>query len=159
MSVNELVNLAAAMVGAFVKAGKVKPVLPEGRREEVVSTLTLLMADPDALETYAAALEDERRRGREVEMQLLGMSGIDIPDARIAAQGFAALSDDELADIALSPEAIHALREYLDDPETGCGAWLIDKILEVESARPDAEQRARRAQEIYDDLRARGLLG
>ena len=107
---------------------------------------------PDALDAYIATLEDERRRrGRDVELRLLGMAGLDIPDDQIATEGFGGLSDDHLADIALSPEAIHAIREYLDEAE--CGAWLIDKIIEVESARPEAAECARRAQEIFQGLR------
>ena len=51
-----------------------------------------------------------------------------------------------------------ALREYLDDPDTECGDWLIDKILEVELRGPDAEEQARRAEQIYQSLRNAGLL-
>ena len=163
-SVNETngdtyMSLIASLLHEFEASDRTKALLPSGRRGEVVATLTHVMADPEAFRAYVVALDGERRRrGREVERQLLAMGGLDIPDAHIAAQGFGGLSDDELADIALSPNARAALREYLDDPETECGAWLIDKILEVESARPDAEEQARRAEQIYQSLRSTGLL-
>ena len=49
MIVDELVDLAAAMIDAFVSGGKIKPVMPQGRREEVFSTLTRLMVDRSLL--------------------------------------------------------------------------------------------------------------
>jgi hypothetical protein len=154
------VSLIASLLHEFEASDRTKAILPSGRRAEVVSALTHLMADAEAFHTYVAALEGERRRrGREVERQLLGMDGLEIPDAHIAAEGFGGLSDDQLADIALAPNALRAIREYLDDPETEWGDWLTDKILEVESARPDAAERARRAQQIYQGLRNIGLLG
>src|SRR5256885_17040887 len=61
-AVVDLVVLAAALVEAFVRGGKVKPVLPEGRRDEVVAALTRLMLDTEARDAYAAALDAERRR-------------------------------------------------------------------------------------------------
>ena len=131
--------------------------LPSGRRGEVIATLTHVMADAEAFRAYVAVLEGERRRrGREVERQLLGMGGLDIPDAHIAVQGFGGLSEDELADIALSPNA-RRLREYLDDPETACGDWLIDQIIEVE-LRGRPRRNRRRAEQIYQSLRNAGLL-
>ena len=36
MIVDELVDLAAAMIDAFVSGGKIKPVMPQGRREEAL---------------------------------------------------------------------------------------------------------------------------
>jgi len=154
---NASAPLIASLLDAYVAAGRTRAVLPPNRRDEIIAVLTRLMADPDALDAYTATLEDERRRrGRDVELRLLGMAGLDIPGDQIATEGFGGLSDDHLADIALSPEAIHAIREHLDEAE--CGAWLIDKILEVESARPDAAERARRAQQIYQGLRNAGLL-
>ena len=67
MSTNQLVELATAMVDAFVQGGKVKPVLPEGRREDIVSTLAWLIAntwqgDDEALDAYIAALEAEQEK-------------------------------------------------------------------------------------------------
>jgi hypothetical protein len=152
-------SLIASLLHEFEASDRTKALLPSGRRGEVIATLTHVMADAEAFRAYVAALEGERRRrGREVERQLLGMGGLDIPDAHIAAEGFGGLSEDELADIALSPNALRALREYLDDPATACGDWLIDQIIEVESARPAAEEQARRAEQIYQSLRNAGLL-
>ena len=66
MSTNQLVELATAMVDAFVQGGKVKPVLPEGRREDIVSTLAWLIAntwqgDDEALEPTLPRLRPSRR--------------------------------------------------------------------------------------------------
>ena len=155
---NASAPLIASLLDAFMAAGRTRAVLPPNRRDEIIAVLTRLMADPDALDAYTATLEDERRRrGRDVELRLLGMAGLDIPGDQIATEGFGGLSDDHLADIALSPEAIHAIREHLDEAE--CGAWLIDKIIEVESARPEAAECARRAKEIFQGLRNIRLLG
>jgi hypothetical protein len=155
---NASAPLIASLLDAFMAAGRTRAVLPPNRRDEIIAVLARLMADPDALDAYTATLEDERRRrGRDVELRLLGMAGLDIPGDQIATEGFGGLSDDHLADIALSPEAIHAIREHLDEAE--CGAWLIDKIIEVESARPEAAECARRAKEIFQGLRNIRLLG
>jgi hypothetical protein len=152
--------LIASLMDSFETAGRIKAVLPEGGRVEVASLLTRLMADPDELGAYTTSLEAERRRrGPEVELTLIGMDGLDLPDARIAAEGFGGLSDDQLADIALSPEALRALKETLDDPQTEPGPWFIDAVLEAEAARPDAAEQARRAAEIYRHLEAADLLG
>src|SRR4051794_17299242 len=92
--------LVAALFDAFEASDRSKAVLPVGRRDELVRLLTGLMADPDRLDAYCAAVKAERRRrGPEVKIRLLGMDGLDIPDARIAADGFGGLSDDHLADI------------------------------------------------------------
>ncbi len=151
--------LIASLIDAFEASGRSKAVLPDGRRAEVASLLTRVMADPDALNAYTTSLEAaRRRRGPATEMKLLGMDGLDIPDARIAAEGFDGLSDDHLADIALSPETLQALKESLDDPATEPGAWFIDAVLEAEARRPDAAEQARRAVEGYRRLKAAGLL-
>jgi hypothetical protein len=116
------------------------------------------MADHDALEAYCSALEAERQR-RGLELELLTIDGLDIPDDRIAAEGFAGLSDDQLADIALSPEAIRAIEEHLDDTEVEVGPWYFDALRVVGDARPEAAENARRAVEVYERLRDAGLLG
>ena len=117
--------------------------------------LTSLMADPERLDAYVATLRIEQER-RGARVLLLQRDGLDIPDARIAAEGFGGLSDDHLADIALSPEALQALEDALDDPETEPGPWFIDAVLEAEAARPDAAEQARRAREIYPASQGRG---
>ena len=76
------------MVDAFVQGGKVKPVLPEGRREDIVSTLAWLIAntwqgDDEVLDAYIAALEAEQEK-QGVREPLLAQSGLEIPDEQIA---------------------------------------------------------------------------
>ena len=154
-------QLATDLVMAFIDLGKVKPVLPVGRRGEVIELLTRLMAARDFFEAYVAALEAELEH-REVRLLLLesGGAGLDIPDEQIAREGFGGLTDDQLADIAISPEALHAIRDYLDDPEAveGEGEWLIKEVIKVEAARPDDAENAERANRVYHGLRDAGLL-
>jgi hypothetical protein len=152
-------QLAAELIALAIRDGRAVAALPEGRRDEVITLMTRLMADPERLDGYCSALEAERRRrGPEVELKLIGMDGLDFPDGQIAAEGFVGLSDDQLADIALSPEALRALKETLDDPQTEPGPWFIDAVLEAEAARPDAAEQGRRAAEIYRRLRGEGTL-
>ncbi len=150
-------QFAEAMVESSIRDGQAVPAFPEGSREEVVSLLTGLMVDRERLDAYAASLRAEQER-RDVRLSMLQSDGLDIPDARIAAEGFGGLSDDHLADIALSPEAVEAIRDYLDDPATEPGAWFIDAVLEAEARRPDAAEQARRAVEIFRRLKDEGEL-
>ena len=92
-----------------------------------MALLTGLMADPERLDSYIAALKGEQER-RGVRLTLLQRDGADLPDERIAAEGFGGLADAQLADIALSPEALRALKDSLDDPETAPGPWLIEAV-------------------------------
>src|SRR3954453_2716061 len=105
--------LIAALLDAFEASGRVKAGLPPGRRDDVARLLEAVMADPERLDAYCAALVAERRRrGPEVEMRLLGMDCLEIPEKQIADHGFDRLADDQLADIALSPEGIEGILEY-----------------------------------------------
>jgi hypothetical protein len=117
------------------------------------------MADRDRFDAYITGLNSELEH-RDVRLHLLqnGGAGLDLPADAIAREGFGSLSDDQLADIALSPEAIEAIQEYLDDPETEEGDWLTNAISTVEKARPDAAERAEAARRVYDRLRNAGLL-
>src|SRR4051794_3889378 len=54
-------ELPQRLVDAFVTGGKVKPVLPEGRREEVLAVLTRLMVNSPLLDAFTTALDAERR--------------------------------------------------------------------------------------------------
>lgn len=110
----KLLELAATMVAAFAQGGEVKPVLPKGRREEVLSTLQWLMDDEEALRDYFQALDAEHER------QGVMHPHVEIPDeqiAQITADGFGGLSDDALAVFAMTPDR------------------LCDKIRKVERAR------------------------
>ncbi len=148
-------DLIRTLVSGFVAAGK--PVLPPSRRAEVVELLSRLMARPDLLLAYTAALEAEReRRGEAVEVRLLSMAALNIEDERIARDGFAGLSDDQLADLAISPEAVEALNEFLTDPEVAPGKWFYDAVTREEIQRPsDAEPINRLAPYLFVSQQAK----
>jgi hypothetical protein len=132
-----------------------KPVLPEGRREEVVALLTRLMANPDLLDAYAAELRAQRERlGPAAEQRLLGMAGPDIPGEEILHHGFAGLSDEVLADLAICPEALEALDQVHFRGEQAPGSWFFDALRRENAARPDTAERAKRADQVFAELRA-----
>jgi hypothetical protein len=152
-------RLSAELVETYVSGGKLRPLLPTGRRNEIVALLTGLMADRDRFDAYIAGLSSELEH-HHVRLHLLQKGGADLelPAEAIAREGFGSVSDDQLADIALSPEALEAIQEHLDDPETEEGEWLTKAISAVEKARPDAVERAEAARQVYDRLRNAGLL-
>ena len=136
--------LATGLVGAFVRGGKIKPVLPEGRRDEVVAALTRLLLDTEALDAYAAALDAERRR-QGVDLLLLDLPCLDLPDRQVAREGFARLSDDQLADLAIDPVALKVLhRSLVGDlgPEVEASDWWWEALGRGEQLRyPGLAQR------------------
>lgn len=151
-------RLARELVEAFVASSSGNPVLPAGGREEAIALLVDLLADRDRFDAYVAALRTEQRR-RGVSDLVLNRHGVDLDDDQLAAGAFKDFSDDQLADIAISPDALRGIRDFLDDPDSHAGSWYFDGILKVEAARPGADDRARRAREITDGLRNLGLLG
>ncbi len=153
----QLRELIVAVVAAFVAIGRTKAVLPEGRRNDVVDLLMFLMFDRDARSTYCEYLRAEQET-QGVRAVLIRRAGLDIPADVIASEGFARVSDDHLADIALSPEAVEAIEDHLDNEETDCGDWRIQGILAVAAIRPVDQERVRRAEEIYQEFKEKGLL-
>jgi hypothetical protein len=138
---------------SFAGSGMTKVMLPPGRRAEVAQLLTRLMASHELLGAYTAALKAERqRRGEAIEMRLLGMAGLDIEDERIAREGFGWLTDDQLADLALCPEAVGALFEYFSDPQTEPGDWFYDAVTREEIPPLDDAVRARIVAPFLDAL-------
>jgi len=126
-----------------------RAVLPSGVRVTVVHLLTRLMANADLRSEFCFALETERaRRGDRVEQRLLSHSGLDIREEEIAARGFVGLTDDELADIARSPEAILALADFMEDPDTELGAWYVDALTRDVALRPRSPDTVRRSKEL-----------
>jgi len=104
-------------------------VLTTGERAEVVSLLTRLVADPDRFNNYLLALRAARKEaGPEVELRLL-TSGTDVPWEQIAAGGFTGQSDEVLADLATSPEALEAFLECHMTDDGEMGPWYYDAIL------------------------------
>jgi hypothetical protein len=124
----DLGSFAAALVDAFI-AGRRKPVLPVGRRDEYVALLTRLMASEELLSAYCEAIDAERK-SRRVDRMLLELRGEEIPDKEVAANGFVNLTDDQLADFALSSSALQAIAEHLyRDPDLQPGEWLTNAVL------------------------------
>ena len=122
------------LFAAFRATGK--PVLPEGRREEVVRLLTRVVTEPDVYDAYTAALRAGRERlGPEGKRELLTASGPEVPWERIRAEGFAGLSDDVLADLATSPEALQVLDESQFGGEGEIGKWFFDAVLQTPERR------------------------
>ena len=115
MSIDELVSLAKAMVDAFIKDGGVKAVMPEGRRNEVASTLPLLMFDKNALEVYSHALTDEQeRRGVWFDVPSRALPAIsESLFKQIALNGFDFLSPEQLACIAVSALGLLVVRDSI----------------------------------------------
>lgn len=117
-------ELVAALFDAFEQAGVLA--VPAGRRVAVVELLTRVMTDPHLFAAYTEWLEVERdRRGLTSRMHALDCP--DIPEDRIVAEGFVNLSDDVLADLALSPEALYALEDgfYGVESEVEPGEWFF----------------------------------
>jgi hypothetical protein len=127
--------LLGELFDAFESAGR--PAMPAARRPAVVALLTRVMADPQLFFAYTDRLADERRR-RGIEIRLLSVKDEDIPAEQIFTEGFTAVADDILADIALSPEALQALADCLYDPEADIrlGSWFLDPVPSRSSPPP-----------------------
>jgi hypothetical protein len=139
----------ADLIQAYAISGGGRPVLPAGRRYDAIALLTGLLAARDRFEDYLSSLEPELEH-HGIRLRLLEAPDLAIPDERIAREGFGNLPDENLADIALSPEALQAIREYLDDPEHEVGTWLIEAVLADERSRPpdpEGDERVLRALE------------
>jgi hypothetical protein len=139
----DLASLADELVRAFVVSGKSKPVLPTGRREELVSALTQMMVDGETLDAFVGELE-RARTAHGVHLALFKQLTSDLPDEVIARGGFGVLSDEQLADIAIDPSALHALSDYLwceldpdsELPEPEWGDWWWKAVSSGEPAQP-----------------------
>jgi hypothetical protein len=70
--------------------------------------------------------------GAAIEMRLLGMAGLDIEDERIAREGLGRLTEEQLADQAVSPEAVGALFEHFSHPRAEPGDWSYDAVTREE---------------------------
>ncbi|MFO0849970.1 MAG: hypothetical protein U0871_15650 [Gemmataceae bacterium] len=116
-----------ALFNAFENSPTDKPMLPAGAAGRVTAMLTRTMTDPQFGSAYVAALRAERKlRGREVTLRLLRLPCADVSETRVLAEGFAHLSDDVLADLALSAEMLEGLLNVLYDPTTAPpGAWFF----------------------------------
>src|SRR4051812_16112036 len=91
--------LLEALFAVFVTAGR--PVMPPGRRREVIDLLTRVMADADLFAAYTSALRSRRSAlGWQEELRLMKAGETDIPGDAILSDGFGGLTDEVLADLA-----------------------------------------------------------
>ena len=130
LPVDGLRSLADRVVAAYRAAAPRRPVLPAGARGEVVRVLTRALLEDETHDAYAAAVTAARRRAG-VHRELLAAGGPDQPAELVARDGLAALGDDLLADLALSPQALADLRARLyDDPDLDAarGRWFFDPL-------------------------------
>jgi hypothetical protein len=135
------------LISEFAASGK--PVMPEGRRGEVIDLLTRLMVDPDLFREYLAELETRRDSlGSEAALRMLNGPRTDIPWDLIRQNGFADLADDVLADLATSPEALSALDETQFRGQADIGPWFFQAIERWAPRRPGAAERTTRALEL-----------
>ncbi len=132
-------ELARRQLAAFVQTGRVRPALPAGSRAEVVAALTAILLHLPSLKTYTAALDDERR-GQKLEADLLALDPQDIPVETIAGEGFASLSDDDLASLAIDPTALRLLWEFLNESMAGAtaGRFWWDALFRATPPLPEA---------------------
>lgn len=126
-----LTQLVTDVVAAFLAKGA--PTLPEGKRDEVLATLTGLLAGP-RLGGYLAALRDEAQK----QGGVLGEQGsVEWPWEAILAHGLGVLSDPLLALLAVSDATLLTLREALaDEQDEGnlAPCWCASFIAEAERA-------------------------
>jgi len=149
-------DLAGALAAEFVQSGR--PSVPSGRRERIIPLLTGLMADRRRLDNYTESLAIEYER-REVGPAAVDRLGLDGRDERIAAHGFSDLPDEQLAALALSPDALEALYEYLEAPETLSGDWLMDAMMAAHGDRPELRELDEHAKATIARLSQEGATG
>jgi hypothetical protein len=132
------------LVEAFVAAGRV--VLPAGYRPAVIELLTRLVVSPAKRDGYCRTIAAERDRAG-VDRRLDELAGgNDIPEFEIARNGFGGLTDEQLADYAIDPDAIVAIADRLnhgDDLLEHLGSWYIRAGKQEANVIPENVERAR----------------
>lgn len=106
-------NLVEELLAAFIQGGKAQPVMPEGRRGDIVIALTRLMADRKLLLQYLQALKRQRRH-HGVHSVLMAHSVPDASLGEIIRSGVESLSDAQLAELAVDPTGLARLFRLLD---------------------------------------------
>lgn len=106
-------DVARALVTAFLARGGSAPVVPDGRRNDLITVLTRCLVNPAFRRVYLAALGAESERAI---TRLVAIPSRDVPQDEIAQNGFEKLPDEVLADLALSSGAIHGLALVLTGP-------------------------------------------
>ena len=75
-----------------------------------------------------------------------------MPDEKVVEHGFGVLTDEQIADIVISPELLRWWREYFLDPEVACGVWFGEAILAAGAAREDDAKTIALTKEVYRDM-------
>ena len=120
--------LVAALGEAYIAGGREKPLLPDGKRDEVIEMLTRIVVNPALREGYVAELQRHQKQFRWEDTGVFE----DLPEEAIVETGFTTLSDDTLADIACDPVAIEMVHEMLilkprsRDEAHDSRQWLVD---------------------------------
>jgi hypothetical protein len=102
-----------------------------------------------------AAVEARRRAGVDHRLDAAADSG-DIPEVEIARHGFGGLTDEQLADYAVSAPALNAIAERLNDgddllPELG--EWFVEAgMLPDDDIPPEYREAAGRGVEKFRRL-------
>ena len=140
MTVRELVRVATTMVNAYVKAGRVKPVLPKRYRRKVVSALSLAVTNFFAYEIYLAALKAKLKDNGIGNLEFQQLWGL---EDEVVNRGFAVLSNDDLACFALSPDALSLIQSLFLYGETEAGQWFVESLMENASWERDLSDKDR----------------
>jgi hypothetical protein len=136
--------LIAVLLDAFEGSGTGMPTMPAGKRNDTIAFLTRMMTDQAFFTTHMQLIRTERERhGAAFKRKLLSHGGYDIPDKQIIREGFSGLSDELLADLAISPEALEALEDvfYGGELDTTPGPWFFanESSNKVESAKSPSD--------------------
>lgn len=131
-------SLAERLVASFATSDRSKAVLPDGLRVSLLDALAPMMVDIDRLDRYLAALLAQRK-ARAVDLALLDLPMPEIPVDDVATRGLATLGDDHLAELAVRPEALRCLFDYIsermDDGSVGLVWWDVFTRTAADDAR------------------------
>lgn len=131
---DDVVDMAISLVDASTSTGRLVPTVPAGQREGLVALLTRCAVNDTILTAYRAAVQAlltaRRLPWREI---ICDQAMPDVAERLIHERGFGALTDAELARVAISPDGLDGLVESLVCGQTGpdgeplpTGAWYWD---------------------------------
>lgn len=156
LSRDEISVIVSDLVKAVKSDATRTPSIPVGRKEALVGLLNRAMVEPETFDRYLATLTNELDR-TEMRVPLLLRDGLDIPEDLIAWSGFSALSDEQLADFAVSPSAVSVIRDYVLDPETDRGDWFFEALNESDLSQGDSDVRQLQKGELIRHLAKEGF--
>lgn len=130
--------LIADLVAAYKAAGK--PVMPAGRRADVLEALTLAIVDYETHEEYLRVLEDVLVAEDVNPIELFFAGKFPILREEFEQHGFVGFSDDDLAMSAIDVLTFKALNQIADECDVP-GAWFFAAIDKAAEAHPDYKAR------------------